>query len=395
MIFDIPECNFHTLQDKLAKIERKAKKYNCEFNFNVVNTEIREKKIRNANGTESTYNIKYYIVDVSGTAKINNWQFLATITHYETGNVICGYQTNIAIPERYKKCKPYCEHCQSIRNRKDTYLVYNTETQEIKQVGKTCLKDFTNGLSAEHVANFESFFKEIEDARDDYSFLHEYQDNYFKKMEMLKLIYECVRIFGYHKTDSQYSTKSRVLNYYHALRHEYMTKENDFLLDEMEKVNFNADRNENQVEIENALKWISEVESNSQYLDNLKVICSLDYFEKHHIGILCSLFTAYFKAIEKENERKKASEKVKDSDFIGKVNEKVTVSVIDCKCVYSYETQYGYNYIYNMIDNNNNVIVWKTSKIIELKAFTIKGTIKALNEYKGINQTELTRCKII
>ena len=70
MLFDIPECNFNTLQEKLAKIERKAKKYNCEFSFNVVNTEIREKAIKNSNGEILYYSWSFEMPDGDLTVEI-------------------------------------------------------------------------------------------------------------------------------------------------------------------------------------------------------------------------------------------------------------------------------------------------------------------------------------
>lgn len=48
--------------------------------------------------------------------------------------------------------------------------------------------------------------------------------------------------------------------------------------------------------------------------------------------------------------------------------------------------------------NIQNAMVWKTTKdldIAEGTEITIKGTIKSHDEYKGVEQTKLVRCKII
>ena len=214
---------------------------------------------------------------------------------------------------------------------------------------------------------------------------------------MLKIACEVIRIFGYKKSENYAeSTKAKVIEYYRAIHNNLPYEVQKTVMREMERVNFDFDREENKIEIENALNWIKETESNSQYIENLKIICCLDYFEKNHIGILCSLFPAYNKAMETENRKRTERESVKTSDFIGNINDKIQVKIRTCKCVYSYETQYGYTYIYQMISDDNNVIIWKTSKIIENeKDFIIKGTVKNHNDYNGIRQTEITRCKII
>lgn len=41
-----------------------------------------------------------------------------------------------------------------------------------------------------------------------------------------------------------------------------------------------------------------------------------------------------------------------------------------------------------------NVFTWKTSTWVEDGVQTIKGTVKAHNEFRGTKQTELTRCKV-
>lgn len=56
------------------------------------------------------------------------------------------------------------------------------------------------------------------------------------------------------------------------------------------------------------------------------------------------------------------------------------------------------NFFYNFVDKDGNILVWKTTKdldIAEGTEITIKGTIKSHDEYKGVEQTKLVRCKII
>lgn len=65
------------------------------------------------------------------------------------------------VPERYRTAAKDCEHCHINRDRHDTYLVYNEDEDEWKQVGKTCLQSYTSGLNAETCALFASVMAEI------------------------------------------------------------------------------------------------------------------------------------------------------------------------------------------------------------------------------------------
>jgi hypothetical protein len=50
-----------------------------------------------------------------------------------------------------------------------------------------------------------------------------------------------------------------------------------------------------------------------------------------------------------------------------------------------------------MKNEQGNVLVWKTSKSLNIEEgekFTIIGTVKEFNTYDGTKQTILTRCKI-
>ena len=62
-------------------------------------------------------------------------------------------------------------------------------------------------------------------------------------------------------------------------------------------------------------------------------------------------------------------------------------------CITGWETQWGYTKLYKITDEAGNIFTWKTSSWVEDGIKTIKGTVKAHNDYKGTKQTELTRCK--
>lgn len=152
MEYAIYEGNMERLEKKLTRIFNKCKAYGCDFHYQQTGEVFKELKDENG----KTYNARFVLVEAEGTAVINDWEFIAEVDHTEKGNIITG--VGVEVPERYYISKPVCEHCNSNRYRKNTYIVRNKTTGEFKQVGKSCLKDFTHGMSAEAVTQYMSLF---------------------------------------------------------------------------------------------------------------------------------------------------------------------------------------------------------------------------------------------
>lgn len=130
MQYSIYEGNMERLEKKLKRIENKCNKYgNTNFKFEVVGTEYKEIELDNG----KKINTKFYIVDVDGIAKVNDWVFVAIIQHKDNGNIIRQFKTDIEVPEKYRHTESICEHCNYKRVRKDTYLIYNEVTNEFKK----------------------------------------------------------------------------------------------------------------------------------------------------------------------------------------------------------------------------------------------------------------------
>lgn len=62
-----------------------------------------------------------------------------------------------------------------------------------------------------------------------------------------------------------------------------------------------------------------------------------------------------------------------------------------------WENQFGVTYVYKFTTEEGNIFTWKTGKSLRVSegAITLKGTIKAHNEFRGAKETELTRCKVM
>ena len=399
-MYRILSDNMERFEKKIKTIKNKCEKYGVKFNYEVIDTEYTT--FVNDNGKEQT--LKYFLVEVEGSVQHNGWRFIATIEHKDSMNVVRQLDTSVEIPNRYYHTSNVCEHCNSKRNRKDTYLIYNEETQEFKQVGKSCLNEFTNGLSAEWVAYYISMFDELIKGEQP---MGSSAKSWHNVKDILMVAAEVTKHFGY-------SSNSQSLGYNYGYNPNstlnltfdicYMHLNNAERINELEKklqeVDFDA--NSNSELVEEMINWITSTEEQVGYINNMKAVVSEDYCEYRDLGLLVSLPNAYKKHLDSEARKvayeiKKAEIDAKKSmsNYIGNIGDKLSIDVVKAECVTSYETQWGFTFVYRFETTNNETLIWKTSNCFDTDNIkSIRGTIKDHSEYRGEKQTILTRVKV-
>lgn len=398
--YAIHEDNMPRLQKKLTTIANKCRKYGCTFSFKEVGEEYRT--LKDVNGNE--YNARFVLVQAEGTAVMNDWQFVATVTHTEEGNLIQSYE-GIEVPDRYYNSKPVCEHCNCNRVRKDTYIVRNTVTGEFKQVGKSCLKDFTHGLSAAGVAQYISLYDALIVGETPVESSH--TKRYISTREALQICCETVNKYGYFKaTEENFykGTGDRAFEFYRGIHNISFSPHHEDVRTyraEMERVKFDPDRADVVAKVDEVLAWIEAQPETNNYFHNLKVVCANEYVVSGW-NLLCSVFAAHNKELERAAEKAAKAAKEKHSTYQGQLKQRLTIKGFDSiRCLTSWETMYGTTYLFKFTDLTGNVYTWKTSKALyeldDLYSYEnviLTGTVKEHTEYRGVQQTELTRCKV-
>ncbi len=135
-IFLIPEAHMPRLEREIAKLSKKAEKWNgWSFNALIIGMQFRDER----DGSKTK--LLEVCLDVE-PIKIEGWRFMARIDHSnDTGNVL-RVVPNAAVDNRFRTAAPNCEHCNHKRLRRDTFVLFNEETGAYKQVGSSCLADF-------------------------------------------------------------------------------------------------------------------------------------------------------------------------------------------------------------------------------------------------------------
>ena len=149
-IFEIPAENMVKFEAQIAKISRKSVK--------LIGQKI-EPFVFSHEDKQLSDGLTHRVYNVMLTAEIpslNGWTFVARLDHSsdaEVGTIIRMVPNTGELPTHFRHAKnTTCDHCHVNRFRRDTFVIRNDETQEYKQVGSTCLKDFFNGNDPQKIA---------------------------------------------------------------------------------------------------------------------------------------------------------------------------------------------------------------------------------------------------
>jgi len=389
MTYEIYEGNMDRLSKKLTTISNKCSRYGCEFHFEELGESFRDVKDE---ATGEVHTARFITVDVSGTARISNWEFIATIEHADPMNIVRSFRPEVEVPARFYHADTFCEHCRTRRVRKDTYIVRNTETGEFKQVGKSCLKDFTGGLSAEQVAQYISWFDEvIRGQAVEPGFKH-----YESTEEILQNAVESVRLYGFTKTEaygSAISTKQVVLEQVHHF---------GSYRERIERDDFDPDHRGNSDKVKAIMAWVASLPMELGYISNLKTTLAREYCENRDVGIICSAVASYNREMERQERKARERKQASKSQWVGNEGDRIELHNLTVRLLTGWETEFGYTYLYKFVDEQGNIYTWKTGKwlgdgdeVKDTQRISLKGTVKKHSEFNGELQTELTRCKVL
>ena len=391
----IPESAIDSLETKLATIRRKCAKYGCEFSYSRIGETFKKVEIQDEEGIEEV-TIKAIEVEVSGTAIAESGGELAgKIEHLETGNLIHSFG-DTTIPDWYRSASPRCEHCNSDRHRKETYVLYHAKNNAWKQVGSSCLKDFTGYVSAEMAAAVASVYALLDQISEDRIHIAS-SPKYFDTESVICYAIECVKHWGYHKSEEgNDATRERVRD----LMHRHMK-----LPASIDAVTFDAMSTANLRTFEDMRSRLLALNAEDDYTNNLQVLLKAEEIPENRLGILVSAVPYYNNLIAREAEQRNTS----NSEFVGNVGDKLTIDIATVKLVNIYDGYYGSTWRYQIVDAHGNVFMWDASSpmwdmvcvedspkgdVIEGLPLQIKGTIKKHDEFRNIKQTWLTRCRV-
>ena len=137
--FAVPSYNLPALREKVAKLNRKIERLNKKHGasleaIGITEGEPYEQEFSRTN--EAGESKKFTVVMVPVTTfgqqpKLDGWEFVAAIDSLDGGNVlrvVPGAEVADGELARFRDCKPECEHCQTDRYRKGTFIVRKVQS---------------------------------------------------------------------------------------------------------------------------------------------------------------------------------------------------------------------------------------------------------------------------
>ena len=376
--FRIREENRAAFDKRFARLVKRAEKLGFPPFVVTFGETITEKKPYTINGQKRTKIEKFIPITLEGEYPvINGWSCVARIEHLNGANLV---HTNSDDDfSKFRERKPVCEHCGHHKIRVVSYVLKNEETGELKQVGKSCIKDFIDAdpeVMLKYASDVEAFESDMDDLCGS-----ERIEMYYDVEEVLAAAFYDISERGYHKADSDHSTAVAVATYFHPpLRY---AKDYDWDLSPF------AD------EVKAMVEYWKDLEPKNNFEHVVKQLIVAGDCTGRHIGYLSGAAFGWIRMKEKEVE-KAAVKRV--NEWVGEIKERREFKVVLESVFYS-EGYYGTTAIHRFRDDEGHTLVWFASNAggwspedvgAEL---TIVGTIKKHDEYKDWKQTVITRVK--
>jgi hypothetical protein len=340
-----------------------------------------ERTIRTEAGTNRT--VCGFDVTLTGSApSYAGWSFIAAVDAAPAGAVIR------SAPSAAHEISPesitpgLCEHCGKSRSRKHTYLVRSEETGEVKQVGKTCMKDFL-GWDVTPV------FIDEDSVEEDLfgGFYGGLRGRVFDAplIEVARVAFAAVDALGYSSNRyGKISTRQVVATILDEAKGADELREQlaHAMLDD-------ATVNERLDIVRGTLTEPAGFEA------NLRTILAGEVVQRGHLGLAATVGLVYQRVIKPAAQT--APEHV--SKWIGDVTEKITVegTIIQAMTI---DGHYGASRLMIVaVGDGDRVKMFTTAAwawdVGVDETVTLTGTVKAHEEYQGRRETLLVRPKLV
>lgn len=363
---------------KLDRLAKKANAYGIQFSYSTSAEHPQLVRVlavdpvtqTQAEVSRHTVAAVNFEVECDGLIRANGWTVRAKVEHGDKGNIVTAFGSYPVKPEWYTAA-PNCDHCQTNRYRGVTFFVEH-EDGSVRQVGRTCLKEYT-GISPATAA----MWAEVQDlvdrgvdcTREEWDAWH--PAPMYEVLGILAHAADEVREFGYRRSSEPDSTRDRVLG--RVLSGEQPSEAG-------------------LAEAREVMDWLTAMEPDdaSDLERNCITLALSGYAKRNHIGMLAYMPVGHRRKIERQAQQEAA---VARSEYVGEVGQRITLKAATVALLSSWDGYYGTTWLYKFVDESGNVFIWKSSRPFTAEdGATIRATVKDHNERDGVKQTIVTRC---
>lgn len=376
----IPVIYLRGVTTRLDALVIKAAKYGCD----PITYTVGEEKLVTTNIDGHSVRIKAVDITITGDApRIGNYTFVAKIDVIEGGAKIINEVPGKSVDIAYRTSGNGCDHCNQSRNRKHLYIVEDVNTGTQMQIGKSCVGDY---LGRDTPAKAITFFNNLEG-------LKSLDDDFGLSMLSGTSVYSIEKIIEL----SVLFSKSN--GYMSRVKADEMgtLSTSDEVGTALVKGDYDPSLITSEItdKAKAIIDWVANgMDDTSTYSYNLKAIVTSEdvLYSLKHVGLVASAVLAYDRYL---SDLQKANSQ--GSEYVGKVGERLKKidakvnAIVDCG-----EGAYGPIVLIKFLAGDN-VLAWFTNGSKGLSVgddVSLSGTVKKHDEYKGIKQTVLTRCRV-
>lgn len=402
----IASKNQHQFFHELDKLNRRAARLGVpQIQYRKTGQSKHEKRTSDITG-EVVQVREYVEVELSGQApKYAGWALAAVLEHTPEGNIIRKSPDCKVELSAYREVKPLCEHCKTIRNRRDTYLVIHDDGS-IKQVGHDCLKDFLGHNDPHQLAQLaEIWFSagELGDLGGDFEGFGGYgsKDDSIYARSLLAYAALAIRRFGYvsrkyaeeHPDQNVVTTRMRVISWMFPTPEELQKARNRG--EEWPRPE-EQDKQFAEKAVEYVLNTLENKLDLSDFESNILIASKLEIVEGRAAGIACYVPEYYRRSIERAKERE-AKQLNSNNVHFGEVNKRYRDVELEYARTISWDSEFGIQFRHFFYTADRIQLSWKTGNDLGLFAgqkVKVTFTVKKHGDWKGWKQTDISRAKV-
>jgi len=392
--YEVPTYRIPELEERIKKLNRKAAKLDCEpititiTDERVMNQrtiEYHEKGAPFDTDTVDHFAVECAVVVLEGeTPMLNGWLVMSAIEYIDSKPVFHKIEED-ELPARMRTQGAICEHCGTNRRRRYLYALKNAETDEWMQVGSTCLRDFTGANDPHAVTSYLAYLHE-------FVLLCQFDDPIPDGERWINiehfLTYACAAV----REDNGFigRRRARETNGYATADRAWDTINGQLNTDTTRPLRVETTEEDEEKAIA-ALEWaraLSKRDDLNDFEHNLLTLAEAGLTDFHNAGIAAAMVFAY--------DREKTNESEATPGHIGTVGERgefeLTVQHVIPNVGFYDAT------LFKLADAAGHQAVWFSSNGTRMEAgrtYIVKATVKAHGNYKGTDQTTLSRCKVV
>ncbi|QOI07907.1 hypothetical protein [Pseudomonas savastanoi] len=331
--------------------------------------------------------------------KLGNWRVLAQLESFQGANLVFSVATDSLSEqalEAYAKCPIECEHCNTHRNRKLSYVLKDNESDDIKQVGSSCLEDFTgvDPAAALFLAKVYDFVKVVDCYNDFENGSFSGKASAYATDEYVTRVLFLSERYGFVS-----STKAKDEGCQATF--DLASQLDSLLRNDSDVLQSYSDQHSRHRETAQAIiDWYAVKEPADSFERNLKLLLAAPdvLMDRKHMAFVAASVPSYHRHLKKLLAETSVGDK--PSEHVGTKGDK-KVEPVKLEGIFGFDTQFGVNYRVNMRDEAGNKLSWKTAnpppQLREAGAiglpFIAQFKIKDHGEFRGSLITEVSHLK--